>query len=471
MGSGAMSSNHKSSFYYHVWPIRGGLSGAVAITINSGTTTTKTTNVTLALSATDPSGVSGMKISNLADLSDATEETYAATKAWTLTSGADGPRTVYAKFKDTLGNWSSVYNAQITLDTVAPATIITAKPPATDTSRSATFSFSSEAGATFQCQFDSEAFSACTSPKSYTDLAPGSHTFTVKASDAAGNVETVGTQNTWQWNITTLLTISRNGTGGGSIAPNTGTITWTNNSGTATYNSGTVVTLTATADSGSTFSGWTGVCSGTGTCQVTMDAAKNVTATFTYAPVSGVCGTSNGQTFSTAPVGNLCSGGGASSVTGTGPWSWSCNGAYGGASATCSANLQAYTVTPTSGSGGSISCTPTTVSSGATSTCTITPNSGIKLSEDGKTLFVAHLFGLRAVDTASGKLTDIARMHGDPIEYPFAVTLSKDHYVMSSWFTGTVQLLNRKDKSTKAMAHGLAAPMDAVELADGRVLV
>ncbi len=96
---------------------------------------------------------------------------------------------------------------------------------------------------------------------------------------------------------------------------------------------------------------------------------------------------------------------------------------------------------------------------------------GIKLSEDDKTLYVAHLFGLRAVDTASGKLTDIARMHGDTLEYPFAVTLSKDHYVMSSWFTGTVQLLNRKDKSTKAMAHGLAAPMDAVELSNGNVLV
>lgn len=96
---------------------------------------------------------------------------------------------------------------------------------------------------------------------------------------------------------------------------------------------------------------------------------------------------------------------------------------------------------------------------------------GIKLSEDGKTLFVAHVFGLRAVDTVSGKLNDIARMHGDPIEYPFALSLSKDHYVMSSWFTGTVQLLNRKDKSTKAMAHGLAAPMDAIELGDGRVLV
>lgn len=96
---------------------------------------------------------------------------------------------------------------------------------------------------------------------------------------------------------------------------------------------------------------------------------------------------------------------------------------------------------------------------------------GIKLSEDGKTLFVAHVFGLRAVDTVSGKLNDIARMHGDPIEYPFALSLSKEHYVMSSWFTGTVQLLNRKDKSTKAMAHCLAAPMDAIELGDGRVLV
>ena len=96
---------------------------------------------------------------------------------------------------------------------------------------------------------------------------------------------------------------------------------------------------------------------------------------------------------------------------------------------------------------------------------------GLKLSEDGKTLHVAHLFGLRSVDTASGQLTDVARMHGDPIEYPFAVTLSKEHYVLSSWFTGTVQLLNRKDKSTKAMAHGLAAPMDAVEMPDGSVLV
>ena len=39
---------------------------------------------------------------------------------------------------------------------------------------------------------------------------------------------------------------------------------------------GHVVTLTAHADSGSTFTGWSGACTGGGTCTVTMDAAKQV---------------------------------------------------------------------------------------------------------------------------------------------------------------------------------------------------
>jgi len=47
------------------------------------------------------------------------------------------------------------------------------------------------------------------------------------------------------------------------------------------YADGTVVTLTASSDSGSTFSGWGGACSGTGSCTLTMTEAKFVTATFT----------------------------------------------------------------------------------------------------------------------------------------------------------------------------------------------
>jgi hypothetical protein len=46
------------------------------------------------------------------------------------------------------------------------------------------------------------------------------------------------------------------------------------------YPSGTVVTLTATPDAGQHFQGWSGDCAGAGTCQLTMNANKSVTATF-----------------------------------------------------------------------------------------------------------------------------------------------------------------------------------------------
>ena len=54
--------------------------------------------------------------------------------------------------------------------------------------------------------------------------------------------------------------------------------------------------------------------------------------------VNGVCGSSNGQTFATAPTTNLCSAGTATAVSGSGPWTWSCTGSNGGSTANCSAN-------------------------------------------------------------------------------------------------------------------------------------
>jgi hypothetical protein len=47
-----------------------------------------------------------------------------------------------------------------------------------------------------------------------------------------------------------------------------------------TYAGGTLVELAAAASAGSTFAGWSGACTGTGPCSVTMDSAKSVAATF-----------------------------------------------------------------------------------------------------------------------------------------------------------------------------------------------
>ena len=59
----------------------------------------------------------------------------------------------------------------------------------------------------------------------------------------------------------------------------------------AVYTSGTSVSLTATAAAGSTFAGWRGACSGTGTCTVSMSYAQSVTATFNTGPSCSITGT------------------------------------------------------------------------------------------------------------------------------------------------------------------------------------
>jgi hypothetical protein len=51
----------------------------------------------------------------------------------------------------------------------------------------------------------------------------------------------------------------------------------------ANFTAGTVVSLTQTSGAGFSFAGWSGACSGVGTCTVTMNAAQSVSASFTQA--------------------------------------------------------------------------------------------------------------------------------------------------------------------------------------------
>jgi hypothetical protein len=70
-----------------------------------------------------------------------------------------------------------------------PETQIDSGPSGTITSSVASFSFSADEAATFQCAFDGAAMSACTSPKAFNGLADGAHTFQVRATDLVGNVD------------------------------------------------------------------------------------------------------------------------------------------------------------------------------------------------------------------------------------------------------------------------------------------
>ncbi|MFL5868629.1 MAG: right-handed parallel beta-helix repeat-containing protein, partial [Thermoleophilaceae bacterium] len=75
-------------------------------------------------------------------------------------------------------------------DTTPPDTSIGSGPTGSTTSTSASFSFSSsESGSSFECRLDGGAWGSCSSPKSYSSLAVGSHTFEVRATDTAGNTD------------------------------------------------------------------------------------------------------------------------------------------------------------------------------------------------------------------------------------------------------------------------------------------
>ena len=94
------------------------------------------------------------------------------------------------------------------------------------------------------------------------------------------------------------LTVTSAGTGTGTVTSSpTGINCGSTCSG--TYNSGTSVTLTASPATSSTFTGWSGGgCTGTGTCSVTMNTAKTVTATFTLKSYTITASAGSGGTIS-----------------------------------------------------------------------------------------------------------------------------------------------------------------------------
>ncbi|QDW36483.1 hypothetical protein FFI89_004580 [Bradyrhizobium sp. KBS0727] len=98
---------------------------------------------------------------------------------------------------------------------------------------------------------------------------------------------------------------------------------------------------------------------------------------------------------------------------------------------------------------------------------------GVVSDGDKDTIYVADVFAYRTVDGTTGEVSEPARMHADGVtlEYPMSATAKGNDVLLSSWFTGTVQVIDRKTGKTTEMLHGFKAPHDAIKLSDGTILV
>ena len=211
----------------------------------------------------------------------------------------------------------------------------------------------------------------------------------ISASSTAGTVNyfyTIAPNSTGpKHDLTTAVSPSA----GGTINPSAGT---------HSYSQGSLVTVTASPASGYAFDHWEGDCSGTGTCQVTMDADKSVTAIFTTLPTYTLTANNDGHgTVTLNPTGGTYASGTTVTLT-PAPSSGYVFGYWSGANAaniintagiytivmngnkTVQANFTQITYTLTAGNDGhgTVTLNPTggTYASGTTVTLTPNPSTG-----------------------------------------------------------------------------------------------
>ncbi|MGO8734397.1 MAG: FG-GAP-like repeat-containing protein [Terriglobia bacterium] len=152
-------------------------------------------------------------------------------------------------------------------------------------------------------------------------------------------------------------TLAPNGVGQGTVASTDGKINCTyGSSGTsgacsASYTSGTTVTMNATAASGWTFSGWSSSCSGGNPCVVVMNS--NLSPTATFAQNATLTYTITGQVTAPEPGGLsgvtvLLSGSASNSTTTSGSGNYAFTGLAAAGTYTVTPSLSGYTFSPAS---------------------------------------------------------------------------------------------------------------------------
>ncbi len=184
-----------------------------SIMINNGAAYTNDPVVTLNLGCTDAErGCAQMQFSS-DNVTWSTPEAYGTPKSWTFASG-DGPKTVYVKYTDAVGNPSESYSAGITLDTIPPVAIITGTPTNPTNDTGALLAVTGADVIAYKYRLDNGTYSAETlaaTPITLTGLVDGSQQVFALGKDNAGNWQKDEHATVATWTVDTempVLTLS-----------------------------------------------------------------------------------------------------------------------------------------------------------------------------------------------------------------------------------------------------------------------
>src|SRR6266851_4600019 len=163
----------------------------------TGTLPTSTSISLTWTAGTDDTGVTA----NLINRDGSLLATVGAVTSYTDSTVAAGSTHTYAvQAQDEAGNTSGPSNSAVVSTSPPPPvpdTVIDTGPPAVTNGNTATFTFHATVlGSTLTCTLDSQKPATCTSPRGYTGLNSGSHTFSVYAT-ANGSNDPTPAKATW----------------------------------------------------------------------------------------------------------------------------------------------------------------------------------------------------------------------------------------------------------------------------------
>jgi large repetitive protein len=123
-----------------------------------------------------------------------------------LSNLTEGSYVLSVTATDSVGNVSAPISHAFVVDLTAPTVSLaatnTANPSNSDNN---SFNFTASEAVEFECNLDEAGFSSCVSPHSASGLADGSHSFQIRATDAAGNVSATAS---YSWVVDTRAPVT-----------------------------------------------------------------------------------------------------------------------------------------------------------------------------------------------------------------------------------------------------------------------